>query len=80
VTTELPKYKIGDFVKCAYDFYDFYSYLYDEEDYVHFRFYGVVTDISQDEEGLSFLTETVYHVYCLDGLHRFFLEDEIEMA
>ncbi len=80
VTPELPKYKVGDFVKCAYDFYDFYSYVYDEEDYAHFRFYGIIVDVILDDVTWWFTTETVYHIYCLDGIHRFFLEDEVDLA
>ncbi len=73
-----PKYAVGDFVRCSYDLYDFYSYLYEDEDsYPHFRFYGVIIEVVCDDEYWWFSTETVYHVYCLDGMYRFFLEDEV---
>jgi hypothetical protein len=71
-----PKYKIGDFVKCSYDFFDFYSYLYGEE-HPYFPLYGIITDLAWDETW--FEMETVYKVYCMDGHYRFFLEDEIKI-
>ena len=73
----LTKFKKGDFVRCLYEFMDFYIYLYDEE-YPYMPFYGIIVDLVP-EEGW-FEMETVYKVYCLDGRDRFFLEDELELV
>jgi hypothetical protein len=73
--TELP-YKIGDFVRCAYDFSHFFSCWYDEEA-AFMPFHGVVVDVSYDE---GWYMESVYQIYCLDGRYRFFLEDELELV
>ena len=75
-----PKYKLGNFVRCGYDLVDFYSYIYENEtgDYFYFRFYGLVVQIEEDKDWL--FGETVYKVYCIDGLYRFFLEDEMELV
>ena len=77
---DAPKYKIGDFVRCGYDLMDFYTYIYenDEDDYLYFRFYGIVVDVAWEETWLFY--ETVYKVYCIDGLYRFFLEDEVALV
>ena len=71
------KYKVGDFVRCHYDFFEFYSYFYEEE-YTYLPYYGIVVNIATDVDWITM--EVVYKVYCLDGQYRFFLEDEIEMA
>ena len=73
--TTPPKYKIGDFVRCNYAFYDFY-YLYTEIGYSYLPHYGIIADLAWDEDW--FRVETVYKIYCMDGEYRFFLEDEIE--
>jgi hypothetical protein len=73
-----PKYKVGALVKCSYDFYDFYSYFYDEDDYPYLPFYGIVVDLAWDQTWHNM--EAVYKVYCFDGYYRFFLEDEIHQV
>ena len=70
------RYKIGDFVRYAYDFYHFFSYWYDGETSV-MPFHGVIVEISYDE---GWYMESVYQIYCLDGQYRFFLEDELELV
>jgi len=76
-----PKYKIGDFVRCDYDLYDFYAALYaDDDDYPYFPFYGIVIHVTTDPEACWLTTEALYQVYCLDGMHRFFLEDEMSFV
>ena len=73
---ESPKYSVGDFVRCSYDFFDFYSYFYDDDQYAYLPHYGIVVDYAWDEAWASMM-EAVYKVYCMDGCYRFFLEDEI---
>ena len=69
---------MGDFVKCSYDFVDFHSYLYeDEENYLYLPFYGIIVDLAADEGWFDM--EAVYKIYCMDGHYRFFLEDEIAL-
>tara|TARA_B100000530_G_C15695887_1_gene384044 strand:- start:150 stop:386 length:237 start_codon:yes stop_codon:yes gene_type:complete len=70
-----PKYKIGDFVRCTYDLIDFYFYLYEDNDYSYFKYYGIIIDVAYEETWYDM--EAVYKVYCMDGCFRFFLEDEI---
>ncbi len=71
-----PRHKIGDFVVCKYHFYDFYNYIYDDDDYYFMHYYGIIVDMAWETNWDDL--ETVYKVYCLDGEFRFFLEDEIE--
>jgi len=75
MSSEFPKYKVGDFVRCSYEYFDFYTYLYEDEEYPYFKFYGIVLAFACDEGWFDM--ETVYKVYCMDGFYRFFLEDEI---
>ena len=76
-----PKYKIGDFVRCAYELDDFYADLYEDiEENPYFPFYGIIIHVSDLGEGCWPTVEPVYQVYCLDGIHRFFLEDEMSLV
>lgn len=70
-----PKYKVGDFVRCFYNFFEFYSYFYDDAEYLYLPFYGIIVDLAWDVNWLDM--EAVYKIYCMDGEYRFFLEDEI---
>jgi len=70
-----PKFALGSFVRCHYDYFDFYSYFYEEAVNPHFAFYGLIVEIAPNTG--YFETETVYKVYCMDGCYRFFLEDEL---
>jgi hypothetical protein len=71
-----PRHKIGDFVKCSYSLIDFHFYLYGDEDSMpYFKYYGIVMDHTYD--GWWDEMEPVYKIYCMDGICRFFLEDEI---
>ncbi len=72
------KYKIGDFVRCSYDLVDFYFYLYEDNEYPYFKYYGVVIDVAYD--AMWYDLEPVYKIYCMDGIYRFFLEDEIVLV
>ena len=70
-----PTFQPGDFVKCTYDFVEFYKYIYEdleESDYVH---YGIVIRI--DKDFYEFMEEYIYEVLCVDGLKRHFMESEI---
>jgi len=75
-----PKFKKGQFVRCVYEFVDMYTYLYGTEhgDYPFLPFYGIIVEIAAEDHW--FEMETVYKVYCLDGLYRFLLEDEIQLV
>jgi len=70
-----PKYKIGTFVRCNYDFAWFYAYVYGDDEYIHLPYYGIIVDLAWDDGWYDM--EVVYKVYCMDGVYRFFLEDEI---
>lgn len=72
----LPRYKIGDFVRCNYAFYDIY-YFYTESEYPYLPYYGIIIDLVWNDAWIQ--AEAVYKIYCMDGEYRFFLEDEIEL-
>lgn len=76
ITITEPFFKPGAFVRCAYDFHQFFSYWYEEKS-SFIPFHGVIVDIVMDE---GWAGESVYQVYCLDGQYRFFLEDEMELV
>jgi len=73
-----PKFGKGQLVRCVYEFVDFYTYLYESEEYPFLPFYGIIVDLVAEDHWYDM--ETVYKVYCLDGLDRFFLEDELELV
>ena len=39
-------------------------------------FYGIIVDL---EEEAYFFGEVIYEIYCVDGVFRYFMEDEIEL-
>ena len=73
-----PRFQPGTFVKCIYDFMDFYNYIYDNVDEDDFTHYGLV--IRADNEFLDFMDEYVYEVLCVDGIKRHFMESEIRLV
>lgn len=73
-----PRFQPGTFVKCIYDFMDFYNYVYDNVDEDDFTHYGLV--IRADNEFLDFMDEYVYEVLCVDGIKRHFMESEIRLV
>jgi len=73
-----PKYSIGEFVVCFYDYLDFYSFIYDEEAENDIRHYGII--MKADCKHLEYLGETLYEVLCLDGETRYFTESEVKLA
>lgn len=73
-----PKFQPGDFVKCVYDFVDFYKYIYEDLDEDDHTYYGIVLRI--DTDFYEFMEEYIYEVLCVDGLRRHFMESEIWRA
>ncbi|MAH50866.1 hypothetical protein CMI37_33930 [Candidatus Pacearchaeota archaeon] len=74
-----PKFENGEFVVCFYDFLDFFSYIYDEDDNrTDVRYYGIV--VASDDQYQAFVDEYIYSILCLDGEIRYFMESEIELA
>ena len=73
-----PRFEKGSFVRCVYDFMDFYNYIYDDIDEGDFTHYGIVIGI--DEEFLQFMDEYIYEVLCVDGIRRHFTESEIRLV
>ena len=74
----VPRYSIGEFVVCFYDYLDFYAYIYDEESDTDIRHYGIIT--RADCRHMDYLGECLYEVLCLDGENRYFTESEIKLA
>ena len=75
---QIPLFKKGSFVKCSYQYFDYYSYMYGEDDFPYFKHYSIVVDYEWDESWYEL--EMVYKVYCMDGNYRFFLEDELNLV
>ena len=70
-----PRYKIGDLVRCWYTFYFYQYYKYDdlEDEPV----YGIVIDIDYAEYDEELFDDIIYVVFCMDGIYRFFVEEEV---
>ncbi len=77
--SELPtaKYKIGNLVSCRYTFYQYYYVWYDDEEPE--TTYGIIVDIDYAvwSEKIYADTDILYVVFCLDGVYRFFVEEEL---
>ncbi len=77
----IPRYKLGDFVRCVhiyYNYYYYYSYHSDEPSEGDF-YHGIILDIDYAcWDGYEEDYEIIYVVYCTDGTKRFFSEDEVD--
>tara|TARA_R100000008_G_scaffold70820_1_gene48530 strand:- start:62 stop:322 length:261 start_codon:yes stop_codon:yes gene_type:complete len=74
-----PKFKVGDFVSCRYDFLAFYGYFYDTDHEDRLAgYYGIIVDVV--EEHWDFIDEYIYEIICLDGERRYFMESEMNLA
>ena len=72
-TTHFPfVFRLGDFVKCSYD----YTLTWWIEDNSMKVFYGVVT--GRHEKDIYFPYGTFYDILCTDGQVRYFAEWEIK--
>ena len=71
----IPRYAVGDLVRCRYTFYQFYYPQYIDE-FDDPPYYGIVVDVdvAQYEDWPG---ESIYVVYCVDGSYRFFVEEEL---
>ena len=78
MNTLAPRYDIGEFVVCLYDYLDFFAYIYDDIDESDCRHYGII--VRRDGELRNIVGEDLYTVLCLDGETRYFLESEIKLA
>jgi len=73
MATRKEAFKIGDLVKCIYDLFDHYDYVFDQPPYQGYPFYGIVIDIHNniiDEKQYDY--DKLYIVRCFDGHIRFF--------
>jgi hypothetical protein len=73
-----PCYSLGEFVVCLYDYLDFFSFIYDDDEDRFARHYGIIVDV--DLEYLDYLGEPLYSILCMDGEKRYFMESEIKLA
>jgi hypothetical protein len=69
------QYEIGQLVKCGYDTYEFFKYIFPDDPPVPATYYGIV--ITAEHESY-FFGGIIYEVYCIDGNYRYFLEEELE--
>ena len=74
-----PRYRVGDLVSCAYDLYQFYrsSIPYYDDDEYGYDVVGIIVEVEYAMYSEIFGYEILYVVLCLDGLHRYFSEDEL---
>ena len=70
--------KIGDLVKCNYDFMGFYEFFEGPETNVYPPFYGIVVSSRLVHDWFGY--ETLYEVLCTDGYTRSFCIWEIEVV
>ena len=71
----LPRYEIGQLVKCGYDTYEFFKYVFPDDPPAPAVYYGIIVKVEYEEE---FFGASIYQVYCTDGRNRYFLEEELE--
>ena len=70
-------YEVGDLVRCAYDFQQYY-YIAVCEYEVHYYF-GIITHIDEVEDSFLTFGGLFYEVRCFDGDLRYFSESEIDL-
>jgi hypothetical protein len=75
MTLEIPpRYKIGDLVKGYYDVVEYYYWYDDTNDYMVSTHTGVVVEVDYE---IEYFEDYVYTILCLDGVKRFFIENEL---
>ena len=72
-----PRFVVGDLVRCWYTLYQHYYYHLNNWEDDEQPVYGVIIDIeyAQYDDGWDY--DVIYVVYCLDGVYRFFVEEEL---
>tara|TARA_R110002020_G_scaffold256852_1_gene470518 strand:- start:2313 stop:2567 length:255 start_codon:yes stop_codon:yes gene_type:complete len=73
----IPRYKIGDLVRCMYDLYQYFYAVYSDDEYENTPIYGIIVDVDYAMYSEIFGYDVLYVVLCMDGIYRFFTEDEI---
>ena len=75
-SNKLPRYAVGDLVSAVYDmYYHYMSPFY--EDAHRDPFIGIVVEIDYAMYSEIFGYEIIYLVLCMDGIQRYFAEEEI---
>ena len=69
-----PMFVIGNLVRGNYDYMQYYYWYEDSDSYLHVTHTGVVVEIEYEME---YFQDYVYTVLCLDGIKRFFVENEL---
>jgi len=67
------EFQIGDLVKCIYDLFNYYDYLFDYHPEHGYPFHGIVIGVQNNltlEERVGYTK--LYTVICFDGHTRFF--------
>ncbi len=70
-------YEVGDLVRCAYDFQQYY-YVHVYEYEIHY-FYGIITNVDHVDSSFYTFGGLFYEVRCFDGELRYFSENEIDL-
>ena len=72
----VPRYAVGDFVKCWYTWYQYYHYYLEHEDDDK-PVYGVIVDVDYAQYEEDWFHDIIYVVFCTDGIYRFFVQEEV---
>lgn len=72
-----PLYLIGDLVKCTYDLYQYYYPVYPTAKDNEPSNYGIIIEVDYATYGEFYGFEPLYLVLCIDGIKRYYCEDEI---
>ena len=73
--TFTPRYEVGQLVKCGYDTYEFFKYVFPDDPPIPPVYHGIIMKVEYEEQ---FFGASIYEVYCTDGRYRYFLEEELE--
>ena len=72
----VPRYKVGDFVRCWYTLYQYYHYYLEDLD-DHDPVYGIIIEVDYAQYDDDWAHDIIYVVFCTDGIYRFFVEEEV---
>lgn len=77
---DVSVFKVGDLVRCAYDLFEYYEYIFDHEPESDYPFHGIVIGIQQDAlQNDKYGYNRLYTVRCFDGHLRYFAFWELRL-
>ena len=73
MSDDVSVFKVGDLVKWAYDLFEYYEYIFDQEPESGYPFHGIVVGVQQDAlQSDKYGYSRLYTVRCFDGHLRYF--------